>query len=35
LIERDVLAGNNAVAASVAFDGDAVAAEIEPVVVDG
>ncbi len=33
-IERDVLAGNNAAAATVTFDGDVVMAEIEPVVVD-
>ena len=30
-IERDVLAGNNTVGASVSFTGDAVTAEIEPV----
>jgi len=31
LIERDVLAGNNATAASVAFDGEAMVADVEPI----
>ena len=34
-IERDVLAGNNAVAAAVTFVGDVVVADIEPVVAQG
>ena len=34
-IERDVLAGNNAVSATVAFAGDAVLADIEPVAASG
>jgi valyl-tRNA synthetase len=33
-IERDVLAGNNAAAATVQFAGDAIEADIQPVVVD-
>jgi valyl-tRNA synthetase len=34
-IERDVLAGNNAVSAAVTFSGDTVLAEIEPVTASG